>query len=50
MSGVGLLVLSVVWHIKIWDQYPVWYHLCWFGCIVPSAMLGGMMVSGKANR
>ena len=39
--GATLLVLSVIWHIRIWDQYPVWYHLSWFACIVPFAVLGG---------
>jgi hypothetical protein len=40
--GIVLLTLSVVWHIKIWNLYPVWYHLGWFACIVPSAVLGGL--------
>ncbi|UVO54827.1 hypothetical protein [Sphingomonas sp. SUN039] len=42
--GTVLLVLSVVWHIRIWDQYPVWYHLGWWACIVPFAVLGGHRV------
>jgi hypothetical protein len=45
MLGVTLLAGSVVWHIKIWEQYPVWYHLSWFACIVPFAVLGGRMAS-----
>lgn len=48
--GGVLLVLSVMWHIRIWDQYPVWYHLCWFACIVPCAVLGGILVRRRAAR
>ena len=50
LFGVILLALSVVWHIRIWDQYPVWYHLVWFACIVPSAVVGGKLVRGSAAR
>lgn len=42
-KGIGLAVLAVSlpWHVHIWPQYPLWYHLCWFAAIVPAAMLGG---------
>jgi hypothetical protein len=48
--GVGLLLISVAWHIRIWNQYPVWYHLTWFGCIVPSALAGGRLAMRRATR
>jgi hypothetical protein len=48
MFGVALLLISVVWHIRIWDQYPAWYHLGWLACIVPAAMLGGCL-AGRAE-
>lgn len=41
--GLILLLLSVVHHYFIWDQYPVWYHLAWFALIVPISMLGGIL-------
>ena len=50
LFGALLLAISVVWHIRIWDQYPVWYHLVWFACIVPSAVLGGKLVRKNATR
>ena len=43
--GFVLLLLSVIYHYFIWDQYPVWYHLCWFALIVPFAVLGGKVTS-----
>jgi hypothetical protein len=49
MFGIVLLLLSVVWHISIWNQYPVWYHLCWFACIVPCALLGGRFAGEQAK-
>jgi hypothetical protein len=47
--GTTLLGLSVVWHIRIWDQYPVWYHLTWWACIVPFAVFGGHLVGRQTN-
>lgn len=47
--GVVLLLISVAWHIRIWAQYPVWYHLSWFGCIVPSALAGRRLVIRKES-
>jgi hypothetical protein len=46
--GAVLLVLSIVWHVRIWDQYPVWYHLAWWACIVPFAGFGGRLIGRKA--
>lgn len=43
LFGGTLLVISVIWHVGIWYQYPVWYHLGWFACIVPFAALGGRL-------
>ena len=50
MFGLVLLALSAVWHIRIWDQYPVWYHLCWLACIVPFSVLGGSLVRPAEPR
>jgi hypothetical protein len=47
--GIALLLISVVWHYRIWDQYPVWYHLFWFASIVPFAALGGRLATRKAD-
>lgn len=35
------LLFSVVDHIIVWDQFPVWYHLLYLAYIVPLALLGG---------
>ncbi len=41
--GVTMLTISIVWHIRIWPEYPVWYHLVWFACLIPAALLGGRL-------
>ena len=43
MFGALLLLISVVHHIRIWDQYPVWYHLFYLAYIVPLALLGAKL-------
>lgn len=44
--ALGLLY-SVVDHIIVWDQFPVWYHLLYLAYLVPLAMLGGQLVYKK---
>ncbi len=44
ITGAVMLLIAVIWHILIWDQYPVWYHLFFFSYLMPLAMLGGWMV------
>lgn len=38
------LLYSVVDHIIVWDQFPVWYHLLYLAYIVPLAVIGGRLV------
>ncbi len=44
LTGLVMLGIAVVWHIRIWDQYPVWYHLLLFAYLVPLTLLGGRLV------
>ena len=41
--GLAVLGLSIPWHLNIWDEYPVWYHLTWFAIIIPSALFGARL-------
>jgi hypothetical protein len=34
------LLFSVVDHIIVWEQFPVWYHLFYLAYIIPFALLG----------
>jgi hypothetical protein len=39
--GVLLLAAFVPQHVKLWDQFPVWYHLTFLVTLVPLTYLGG---------
>ncbi len=47
ITGILMLLIAGVWHILIWDQYPVWYHLLLFVYLVPLTLLGGRLVRGR---
>jgi hypothetical protein len=42
-SGIALLLIAVAYHLWIWDQYPVWYHLLFLSYLVPLSLLGGKL-------
>jgi archaellum biogenesis protein FlaJ (TadC family) len=48
--GIILLMISVVWHVGIWEQYPIWYHLGWFACILPFSVIGRRLVTSASRR
>ena len=47
--GIALLVLFVPGHYRIWDRFPVWYHLTFLGSLIPLALLGARLPSAKAS-
>jgi hypothetical protein len=48
-TGIVQLVLFAPYHMTIWDQYPVWYHLFFLGSLVPFALLGARLAGGTAR-
>lgn len=44
------LLFSIVDHIIVWDQFPVWYHLLYLAYIVPVALLGCRIERRIASR
>jgi hypothetical protein len=50
LTGILMLLIAVVWHVRIWDQYPVWYHLLLFSYLVPLTVLGGRLVNRTSKR
>jgi hypothetical protein len=48
-TGVVQLVLFAPYHMTIWDQYPVWYHLFFLGSLVPFALWGARLAGGTAR-
>ena len=49
LTGIAMLVIAIIWHVRIWDQYPVWYHLLLFAYLLPLTVLGGRLVAGHRN-
>jgi hypothetical protein len=43
--AVGLITLAMFLpeHVKLWDRFPVWYHLSFLVPLVPLVVLGGML-------
>ena len=49
---VGLITLAIFLpeHVKIWDKFPVWYHLSFLVPLVPLVVLGAMLTSATARQ
>jgi hypothetical protein len=43
IAGLLLLVMFLPVHIKLWDKFPVWYHLTFLLTIVPLFALGATL-------
>ena len=51
MPGLLLLVAFIPEHIRLWDKFPVWYHLTFLASLVPLTYLGGTIWSRqRGNR
>src|SRR5262245_14541473 len=44
LPGALLLLAFVPEHIRIWDKFPVWYHLTFLLSLVPLSFVGGTIV------
>jgi hypothetical protein len=49
LVGIIGLALFVPEHIRLWDKFPVWYHLTFLITLVPLVMLGGRLAGGRRN-
>ena len=49
LSGIVLLALFIPGHYRIWDKFPVWYHLTFLLSLLPLTLLGAAL-EHKANR
>jgi hypothetical protein len=47
--AVGLIILAIFLpvHVKLWDKFPVWYHLSFLVPLAPLVALGGWF--GRSN-
>ena len=42
-AGILLLAVFVPYHMTIWHNFPVWYHLTFFVSLPVLSLLGGML-------
>jgi hypothetical protein len=40
LAGIVLLCLFIPGHYRIWDKFPVWYHLTFLLSLLPLTLLG----------
>lgn len=45
--GVLLVAIFIPIHLKLWDRFPLWYHLTFLVSLLPLALLGAMMVAPR---
>ena len=43
LTGVVLLALFIPGHYRIWDKFPVWYHLTFLVSLLPLTLLGAAL-------
>jgi len=42
-TGIVLLCLFIPGHYRIWDKFPVWYHLTFLVSLLPLTVLGAVL-------
>ena len=43
LTGIVLLCLFIPGHYRIWDKFPVWYHLTFLLSLFPLTLLGAAL-------
>jgi hypothetical protein len=46
-AGVLLLVVFVPYHVTIWSNFPVWYHLTFLVSLPVLSLLGGALAARR---
>ena len=49
LTGIVLLGLFIPGHYRIWDKFPVWYHLTFLVSLLPLTLLGAAL-NHKTDR
>ncbi len=48
--GIILVVSFIPQHIKLWHDFPVWYHAYFLLTLIPLCILGGMLALRITSR
>ena len=43
LTGIILLCLFIPGHYRIWDKFPVWYHLTFLMSLLPVTLFGAVL-------
>jgi len=49
LTGIVLLALFIPGHYRIWDKFPVWYHMTFLLSLLPLTLLGAAL-NHRADR
>ena len=47
IAGIILLAGFVPLHVKLWQSFPLWYHLSFLVTLVPLVVLGARLWRGR---
>jgi len=50
LTGIVLLGLFIPGHYRIWDKFPVWYHLTFLVSLFPLILLGAALNRGTCRK
>ena len=50
LTGIVLLGLFIPGHYRIWDKFPVWYHLTFLVSLLPLTLLGAVLNHRSARK
>jgi hypothetical protein len=50
LTGIILLGLFIPGHYRIWDKFPVWYHLTFLVSLLPLTLLGAALNHRAARK
>jgi hypothetical protein len=49
-TGIVLLGLFIPGHYRIWDKFPIWYHLTFLVSLLPLTLLGAVLNRRTGRR
>jgi hypothetical protein len=49
VMGVILLVLFIPVHVRLWNTFPIWYHLTFLVTLVPLLVLGSWLTRTRSS-
>jgi hypothetical protein len=50
MPGVVMLVVFIPEHVRLWENFPGWYHLTFLLSLVPLSYAGGLIAAYRGGR